>query len=459
MFKSKKWWLLLATLVVLSMALAACGGEAAPAEEEAAPVEEEAAPEEEEAAPEEEEPMEEEVVEEMGVIRVYASWPLQGSMLPIGEGMSNSTNLAMEHYLADNPDGPGGYEVEFVFNDDASPVTGSWDGTVEAEIAQKCVNDESCLVYFGTYNSGAAAVSSPITNEAGIAQITPANTNPGLTFACPTCGEGEPDIYRPSGEQTYFRTNGNDFFQGLAAASWAKCLGHEKVYILDDRQLYGKGVADAVEAHAAVTGVEIVAHEGVESTDIDFRSLMGKIQQSGATLVYGGFVIDSGGVQVVQQMANQGLFDQGIQFMAPDGLVDAALIEQVGGADVIGDGNVLLTFPGLAPTQVRDASEAGAAFYSAYEDAYDASPDAWDAYAYQSAMIILDSIERAAADGEPTRASILAAMKETNFDGLTGNIQFNEDGDPVVTQMGGLEIRGGEIVPLEPISGEMHEGC
>jgi hypothetical protein len=94
MFKSKKWWLLPVTLVVLSMALAACGGAAAPAEEE--PMEEEEA-------------MAEEPMAEAGVIRVYTSWPLQGSMLPIGEGMRNSTNLALEHYLADNPDGPGGY--------------------------------------------------------------------------------------------------------------------------------------------------------------------------------------------------------------------------------------------------------------------------------------------------------------------------------------------------------------
>jgi branched-chain amino acid transport system substrate-binding protein len=451
MFKSKKWWLLLVTLVVLSMALAACGGTAAPAEEE------EEAPEEEAAPAEEEEPMEEE--EEEPVIRVYAAWPLQGGMLPIGEGMRNSTNLALEHYLADNPDGPGGFEVEFIFNDDASPVTGSWDGTVEAEIAQKCVNDESCLAYFGTYNSGAAAVSQPITNEAGIAQITPANTSPCLTFQAPVCADGETASFRPSGDTRYFRTNGNDWDQGLAAASWAKCLGHDQVYILDDRQLYGKGVADAVEIWADEADVEIVAHEGVESTDIDFRSLMAKIQASGATLVYGGFVIDSGGVQVVQQMANQGLFDQGIQFMAPDGLVDVALIEQVGGADVIGDGNVLLTFPGLAPEQVRDASEAGAAFYDSYVEAYGDAPDAWDAYAYQSALIILDSIERAAAEGPPTRESVLAAMKETDFDGVTGPIQFDEHGDPLVSQMAGLEIRGGAIVPLQPISNDMHEGC
>jgi branched-chain amino acid transport system substrate-binding protein len=380
-------------------------------------------------------------------------------MLPIGDGMRNATNLALEHYLEDNPDGPGGYTVEFVFNDDASPVTGSWDGTVEAEIAQQCVNDPTCLAYFGTYNSGAAAVSSPITNEAGIAQITPANTNPGLTFACPTCGEGEPGIYRPSGEQTFFRTNGNDYDQGLAAASWAQCLGNEKIYILDDRQLYGKGVADSMDAHANEIGLEVVAHEGVESTDIDFRSLMGKIQSSGATLVYGGFVIDSGGVQVVQQMSNLGLFEAGIKFMGPDGLVDAALIEQVGGADIIGDGNVLLTFPGLAPEQVRDASDFGKYFYDSYVEAYGNAPDAWDSYAYQSALIILDAIERAAADGAPTRASVLAAMKDTDFEGVTGDIQFDENGDPVLRQMAGLEVRGGEIVPLEPISGIMHETC
>jgi branched-chain amino acid transport system substrate-binding protein len=463
MLWQKKSVLLIIGLLALSFVLVACAAPPAPAEEPAEEPMEEPAEEPAEEPMEEpaEEPAEEPMEEPAGgeVIRVYAAWPLQGSMLPIGEGMRNAANLALKDYLAENPDGPGGNTVEIVFNDDASPVTGSWDGTVEAEIAQKCVNDPLCLAYFGTYNSGAAAVSSPITNEAGIAQITPANTNPGLTFACPTCGEGEPDIYRPSGEQTYFRTNGNDYFQGLAGASWAQCLGNDTVFILDDRQLYGKGVADAFEAHAAEIGLDVAAHEGVESTDIDFRTLMGNIQASGATLVYGGFVIDSGGVQVVQQMANQGLFDAGIKFMGPDGLVDAALIEQVGGTDVIGDGNVLLTFPGLAPTQVRDLSDKGALFYDSYVAEYGSDPDAWDAYAYQSTLIILDSIERAAAQGEVTRASILAAMKETNFDGLTGNIQFDENGDPVVTQMGGLEVRGGEIVPLSPISGVMHEDC
>lgn len=114
-----------------------------------------------------------------GVIKVYTSWPLQGSMLPIGDSMKKAVDLALEHYLADhNGTGPAGFTIQVLNLDDASPTTGSWDGTIEAENAQKCVNDPDCMIYFGTYNSGAAKISMPITNRAGIAHITPANTYP-----------------------------------------------------------------------------------------------------------------------------------------------------------------------------------------------------------------------------------------------------------------------------------------
>jgi branched-chain amino acid transport system substrate-binding protein len=134
-----------------------------------------------------------------------------------GESMVAAAQLALDHYLEDHDGvGPAGFTIELVVLDDASPTTGSWDGIVEAENAQRCVNDEECMVYFGTYNSGAAKVSIPITNEAGIAQITPANTYPGLTHAW---DEGEPDIYRPTGEVNYFRTNPTDDLQGWSAAA------------------------------------------------------------------------------------------------------------------------------------------------------------------------------------------------------------------------------------------------
>jgi branched-chain amino acid transport system substrate-binding protein len=385
-------------------------------------------------------------------IKIYTSWPLQGSMLPEGTSMVNAANLAIKHYMEDHDGaGPAGFTIELVVNDDASPTTGSWDGVIEAENAQRCINDPQCMVYFGTYNSGAAKISMPLTNEAGIAQITPANTYPGLTKPW---DEGEPEIYRPSGDVNYFRTNAADDLQGFSGAAWAQCLGFTKVYILDDRQLYGKGVADAFEQRAEEIGLEVVGRDGVESTDIDFRTLLTNVRASGADLVYGGFVIDSGGTQVVQQMADLGLFEQGVAFMGPDGLSTPTLIEQIGGPDV-GNGQIYLTFPGLIPSQLT--SEAGKRFYDDFVEEYGDEPIGWSAYAYQAMQVILYSIETA---GEADRGAILETMRGIEeFEGITGTFSFDENGDPTLTTLVGNLVTDGEILFASEINPTLNEAC
>ncbi len=434
----------LALLVVMVIVLGACQPAAAPA---AAPAQE-AAPAA-TSAPAAEAPAAEAPAAGGGVVKVYTSWPLQGPMLPEGDSMKKAVDLALKHYLEANGGGPAGVTVEVVNLDDASPTTGSWDGTIEAENAQKCVNDADCMVYFGTYNSGAAKISMPITNRAGIAHITPANTYPGLTKPWE---QGEPEIYRPSGTVNYFRTNASDDTQGWAGAAWAKCLGYETVYLLDDRQLYGKGVVDAFIQQAEKDGIEIVGRDGVESSDIDFRALLTKVKAANPQLVYGGFVIDSGGPQVIQQMGALGLFDQGIKFMGPDGLVNPALVEQVGGPDVANE-NILLTFPGLAPSQLT--SEAGLKFFNDFQTEYGMEPSPWSTYAYQSMQVILDSIARA---GSADRAAILDAMRGLeDFEGITGVFGFDENGDPTVSAMGGNLVREGEIQYIGSISPDMVE--
>ncbi|HRJ40775.1 MAG: branched-chain amino acid ABC transporter substrate-binding protein [Caldilineaceae bacterium] len=438
--KQWRFYPLLALLVVMAMVLAACPAPAAAPAQEAAPAAQEAAPAAAEAPTA--------AAEHGATVKVYTSWPLQGPMLPEGDSMKKAVDLALKHHLdAHDGHGPAGLTIEIVNLDDASPTTGSWDGTIEAENAQKCVNDADCMVYFGTYNSGAAKISMPITNRAGIAQITPANTYPGLTHAW---DQGEPEIYRPSGKVNYFRTNAADDVQGWAGASWAKCLGYDTVYLLDDRQLYGKGVVDAFIQQAEKVGIEIVGRDGVESSDIDFRSLLTKVKAANPKLVYGGFVIDSGGPQVIQQMGSLGLFDLGIKFMGPDGLVNPALVEQVGGAEVANE-NVLLTFPGLAPSQLT--SEAGKKFFDDFQAEYGMEPSPWSTYAYQAMQVILDSIDRA---GKADRTAILDAMAALDgFEGVTGVFGFNENGDPTVSAMGGNIVRDGNIEYIGAISPDM----
>ena len=236
-----------------------------------------------------------------GKLRLYTSWPMQGAMLPEGTGMKNGVDLS----VSEAGGAVAGFCLEVVNLDDASPQTGKWDGAVEAENANKAVGDSLAIVYIGTYNSGAAKVSIPITNRAHMAQVTPANTYPGLTKkrgAAP----GEPEIYRPGGFVSYFRPIPADDIQGAVAAKWAKRLGVKKVFILNDQELYGKGIADVFEATAKKIGLPVVANEGIDWKQPDQKPILTKVRASGADLVYMGGVIETGAQVIIRQMKEAG---------------------------------------------------------------------------------------------------------------------------------------------------------
>lgn len=390
-------------------------------------------------------------------VKIYTSWPLTGGTQAVGESMLKAVELAISHYTQDHDGmGPGGVNIELVALDDASPTTGAWDGVIEAENAQRCVNDPACLVYMGTYNSGAAKLSMPITNAAGLAQVSPANSYAGLTRACESCVEGEPEIYRPSGEVNYFRVAATDDVQGPAAASWAVCLGAQKVYILDDTQAYGAGIANEFALHAEEIGLEVVGRGAMETPDADPRSSLTEALASGADLIYGGFVLDSGGPRVIQAMYDEGLFDQGIKFMGPDGIFSAALIEQVGGAEVL-EGNAYFTFPGLLPSLMTN--DQGMRFYNDYVELHGEEPDPYSVYAYAATQAVLAAFD-AAAETELNRANVLDALDALeDYEGIIGSFGFDENGDNTNAAFIGYDFADGNFANPVPITPTMHEDC
>jgi branched-chain amino acid transport system substrate-binding protein len=391
-------------------------------------------------------------------VKIYTSWPLTGGTQAIGQSMLNAVNLAVEHYMADHEGmGPGGVTVEIVPLDDASPTTGAWDGQIEAENAQRCVNDAACVMYMGTYNSGAAKLSMPITNEAGIAQLSPANSYAGLTRACETCDEGEPEIYRPTGVVNYFRVAATDDVQGPAAASWAYCMGFQNVYVLDDTQAYGAGIANEFEAHANKIGLNVVGHGSLESADADPRAALTSALASGADLIYGGFVLDSGGPRVIQAMYDEGLFDEGILFMGPDGILSPALIDQVGGAEILA-GNSFFTFPGLLPSLLTN--DQGMRFYADYLDQFGEEPDPYSVYAYAATQVALAAIGESAMGEGVTRESVLANLTATaDFEGIIGTFGFDAAGDNTAAAFYGYDFESDNFSNPAAITPTMHETC
>lgn len=114
----------------------------------------------------------------MGTIKLYSSWPFSGTMEILGTHAIEASRMCLEDFGS----AAGGFAIEYEPLDDGVAANeGRWEPAKETENANTAINDESCMAYLGTYNSGAAAISIPLTNVAGLAQISFANTYPGLT--------------------------------------------------------------------------------------------------------------------------------------------------------------------------------------------------------------------------------------------------------------------------------------
>ncbi len=374
-----------------------------------------------------------------GKLRIYTSWPMQGAMIPEGTGMKNGVDMA----VAEVGGVVAGYCLEVINLDDASPQTGKWDGAVEAENANKAVADPLAIVYIGTYNSGAAKVSIPITNRAHMAQITPANTYPGLTRkngAAP----GEPEIYRPMGFVNYFRVPPPDDIQGAVGAKWMKQLGGKKVYVLNDQELYGKGIADVFEATAKKLGLQVAANEGYDMKAPDQKPLLTKVRASGADFIYMAGVIDSGAQVPLRQMKDLGLVAaRGVRVMGPDGLYEEELLKAVT-CDAALAYEMRVTFASLPFEKMKGI---GATTYENYKKKYGKEPTAYALYSTESARVAIDAIKRAAPDIE--KAKDVTAKREAvrkaianlkNYDGLNGKWSFDEQGDTTLETMSGFKV-------------------
>ena len=374
-----------------------------------------------------------------GKLRMYTSWPMQGAMIPEGTGMKNGVDMA----VAEVNGVVAGYCIDVVNLDDASPQTGKWDGAVEAENANKAVADSSAVVYIGTYNSGAAKVSIPINNRAHMAQITPANTYPGLTRkngAAP----GEPEIYRPLGFVNYFRVPPPDDIQGSVGAKWAKQRGAKKVYILNDQELYGKGIADVFEAAARKLGLEVAANEGIDWKQSDQKPVLTKIRASGADLVYQAAVIETGAQLVIRQMKDLGLVaDRGVRYMGPDGLYEDELLKAAT-CDAVMAVDFRMTYGSLPFEKMKGL---GAQTYENYKKKFGKEPTGYSLYTVEGARVMIDALKRAAPqidkakDITEKREALRQAIANTkNFEGINGKFSLDENGDTTTENMSGFKV-------------------
>src|ERR687892_1546432 len=327
---------------------------------------------------------------EAKTLKIYSSLPLQGASRPQTTAMVNGIKLALDQ--AGNK--AGDFTIQYESLDDSTAQAGSWTPEATTANARKAAQDDATAVYIGEFNSGASAVSIPILNEGGVPQISPANTAVGLTSDEPGADAGEPDKYYPSGERTYARIVPKDTIQGAALATLMKEDGCTKVQLLNDREVYGAGLARNIESSAEEQGLEIISNEAIDKNAANYRSLASKAEGAGADcMVYSGITANNA-VQIYKDFA-AALPDA--KLYGPDGVAESGFSDpKEGGIPANVASRTKVTVATLSPDEYPPE---GQKFFDDFSAKYgEKNPDPYAIYGYEAMRLVLDALEQLGPD-------------------------------------------------------------
>src|SRR5207302_5545771 len=196
----------------------------------------------------------------------------------------------------------GQWTVNYQSLDDSTAAAGKWDPGQTGANARKAAPDPKAVYYMGEFNSGASQVSIPILNQAGLPQVSPANTYVGLTTNLPGSAPGEPQKFYPSGTRTYLRIVPIDSIQAASDLIAMKNAGCTKVAVANDKEAYGAGLATLLELEKGLYGVTITSNTGVDPTAPNFRSYASTIQGQGADCFFFAGIVSNGAVQITKDV-------------------------------------------------------------------------------------------------------------------------------------------------------------
>ena len=352
---------------------------------------------------------------------IASDFPLQGS-----SRTQTIQIVGAIRYLLDKQGWKAGdHNIAYQSCDDATAQAAKWDSGKCSQNAQAYAQNEKVIGVIGTFNSGCAEIVIPVLNQApggGIAMVSPANTLVCITEGGPGCDESQPDKYYPSGSRNYARVVAHDAYQGAAVAEFAQAQGIKSVYILNDRESYGLGVATNFRNAAESVGIEIAGFEAWDPRASSYEGLFRKIGNSGADAVFLGGLIDENGAKVIRdKVAVLGPNDGDVKLLAPDGFTTQQTIDEAGEA-------AAGMFMSVAGVPIDEFQGEGATFAEEFGATLGGAPiDPYAIYGAQAARILLDAI--AASDG--SRQSVIDQLFQTKVEnGYLGSFDINENGDP-----------------------------
>ena len=355
-----------------------------------------------------------------GTVKIAIELPMQGSELAASQPIVNGIRLAVKQAGG----GAGGYAIEIpdsAIYDDA--LNGAHDPQTGANNMTKIVGEPDVIAVIGPLNSSVAKAQIPISNEGGVLQCSPANTNPDLT-------KGAPAAQLRTKPNNYIRVVTTDDVQGPAAAQYIyDVLKKKSVYVIDDTETFGKGVADAFDAEFVKRGGTVVKHDAAPKTTQDYVSIMTAAKALNPESIYFGGVTATGGARILLAAQQVGLGD--VPYVGPDGIND-------------GSGETKDSFLNLAAAAAKNSFStlAGigdfpgrAKFAADYKAEYNIDPTGYAGTGFACAQVVIDAINRAGATSPADMTALKEAVRAAGTDTaakyttIVGDITFDENGD------------------------------
>jgi branched-chain amino acid transport system substrate-binding protein len=368
------------------------------------------------------------------VIKVGVDLPLTGANTTGAQRIRNAVKMAFDD-ANQNHEIPG-YRIEMVVYDDATPAVGQSDPAQAATNARRMVSDTMLAAAIGPVMSGAAKAMSAILSEGHLAIVTGGATNPDITdpkFAA---------LYHPFGKPIFFRTCTTDAYQGPNLANFfANTLKVKTVYVLDDSGAYGIGIADSFQEQAKKKGITVLGRDRLDPKAADYAAALTKIKQLGPNALYfGGTAL--AGTKLAKQAYD---IIPNVIKGAGDGMYSADLLTGAGFPAVGG------WYVTIASPHITEGSRA-ASFFQGYRDKFGASASDGAVAFYDAALVVIDSVKRVAASGQPvTRDAVRDAIQSASLDTVQGLISFDQNGDINDRTISIFQISHDETQPIDDV--------
>lgn len=330
------------------------------------------------------------------VVKIGHVAPVSGPQASYGKDNENGARMAVEDLNAKGVT-IGGRKVRFelVAEDDAADPK---QGTAAAQ--KLC--DAKVAGVAGHLNSGTTIPAAKVYNDCGIPHITPSATNPNLT--------------KP-GYKTTYRLLANDDALGAGLALYAARTGIKRVAVVDDRTAYGQGVAGVFKSVAQRNGIQVVDEQFTNDKATDFMAILTAIKSKNPDLIfYGGMSPQA--APMLRQMEQLGLAN--VKFYGGDGICDQEIIKLTAGAKTLN--NVVCAEGGVSLAKMPG----GADWKKRYDAKFPGQFQVYSPYVYDAVMVLADAMVRA---GSADPKVYTAKIAETNYKGVTTQVQFESNGE------------------------------